>query len=298
MKKKLIFKGVGTALVTPFKNGKIDYASLEQIIDRQISVGINALIVGGTTGEASTLSDEERSKLYRFSKEATDGRIPLILGTGSNCTEKAIEYTKEAERLDADGALIVTPYYNKGTEEGLFKHYASIAQSCSIPIILYNVPGRTGVNISLNNLTRLAAYENIVAIKEASGSYDRLMRIAALNEELTLYSGNDSEAYITLALGGAGVISVVSNPFPRAMLEVTNSYLLGKIEKSYQWQKTILPFTDALFKETNPAPVKYAMALSGLCSGELRLPMAEVSDSTKALIEKEYYRIYELSKYL
>ena len=296
MRKKLIFKGVGTAVITPFLNGEIDFGALGRIIERQISAGINALIIGGTTGEASTLSDRERSRLYSYAKEVTEGKIPLILGTGSNSTAKAVEYTKEAKRLGADGALVVTPYYNKGTEEGIFKHYAKIAEEGDLPIILYNVPGRTGVNLSLNNLTRLAAYDNIVAIKEASGSYDRLIRIAGLSEELALYSGNDSEAYITLALGGAGVISVASNPLPRAMLKITNSFFSGELDKSYGFQKALLPFIEVLFKETNPAPVKYAMSLCGLCSGELRLPMAEISDATKAEVLREYGRATRLIK--
>lgn len=295
MKKKIIFRGVSTALITPFKRGKIDYESLGKIIDGQISAGINALTVGGTTGEASTLSDSERYELYRFAREKTLGKIPLILGTGSNDTKKAIQYTKLAEELSADGALIVTPYYNKGTEEGVFRHFAKIAEECSIRQILYNVPSRTGVNISIKNLTRLGTYENIVGIKEASGNLTRLQAISELEEVLPLYSGNDSEAYITMALGGAGVISVVSNLYPQGMLRITDSFLSTDFAGSLKAQRDILRLADALFLETNPAPIKYAMKLRGLCTEQLRLPLFPPSTDTKRAIRKVMEQIPDLT---
>ena len=284
MKKKIVFSGVSTALITPFKKGKIDYESLEKIIERQISSGINSLTVAGTTGEASTLSGKERIELYRFAREKTLGKVPLILGTGSNCTERAIHYTKIAEELGADAALIVTPYYNKGTEEGIFRHFAIVAEKCEIPQILYNVPSRTGVNISMKNLTRLAAYSNVVGIKEASGNLTRLTAISEMGEELPLYSGNDGEAYLTMALGGYGVISVVANILPDKMLRITNRYIRGDVSGSLKAQRDISKITEALFLETNPAPIKYAMKLCGLCSGELRLPLSPPSAATKRQI--------------
>jgi 4-hydroxy-tetrahydrodipicolinate synthase len=286
MKKKIIFKGTATALVTPFKDGEIDYESLGALIDFQISNGIDALVVGGTTGEAATLSDSERRALYSYAKKKADGRVPLILGTGTNDTKMVIEYTRFAKSLGCDGALVVTPYYNKGTEDGIYRHYVSIADSTDLPIILYNVPTRTGVNLGLNLLAKLSEHPNIVALKEASDSVDRLVSLSALTDSLTLYSGNDSQIYPTLALGGAGVISVLSNLFPKESGDITRLYFEEKYGESLDLQKKLLPIIKAMFIETNPAPIKYAMSRFGLCSPELRLPLYEPRDSTKSEIDR------------
>ena len=294
MKKKIIFSGAATALITPFSDGEIDYKSLGELIEYQIEGGIDALVIGGTTAEAATLSDEERYRLYTFAKGKIAGRTKLILGTGTNDTRVAIKHTKFAERLGCDGVLLVTPYYNKGTEEGIKKHYLSIAESTDLPIILYNVPSRTGVNLGFNLLDALSEHQNIVALKEASDSVDRLVRLATLSDKLTLYSGNDSQIYPTLSLGGKGVISVMSNLLPKATAKLCRYYFEGRTEESLNLQLSLLPFIRSLFMETNPSPIKYAMASRGFCSSEVRLPLAEPRESTKAEILKQLDFIKDL----
>ena len=219
MKKAEIFRGVGTALITPFLGGEIDYKTLEELIERQIKAGINALVIGGTTAEAATLSDEERYELFRRAKEIIGGRCKLILGTGTNDTRVAVRHTEFASRLGCDGVLVVTPYYNRGTADGVIKHYEAIANASEVPILLYNVPSRTGVNLSLDTLERLAENERIVGIKEASDSLDRLVGISRIGG-LALYSGNDSQIYPVLSLGGLGVISVLSNLYPEETIDI------------------------------------------------------------------------------
>ncbi len=286
MKKKIIFRGAATALITPFSDGKIDYSSFEKLINAQIEAKIPALVVGGTTGEAATLSDKERYELYLFAKKAIDGRARLILGTGTNDTRVAIKHTHFAEELGCDGALVVTPYYNKGTEEGLVRHYLAIASSTDLPIIVYNVPSRTGVNLSFSQLTRLSEKENIVAIKEASDSQDRLVDLSLLRGKLALYAGSDSAIYSCLALGGLGVISVISNFCPRMTQNICESYFSGNYERALEIQKSLLPFIKAVFAETNPAPIKYALSKIGFCENELRLPLASPSPFTEKLIDE------------
>ena len=286
MRKKIIFRGTGTALITPFRDGEIDFEVLGRLIDFGISAGVDALIVGGTTGEAATLSDCERLKLYSFAKAKIEGRVKLILGTGTNDTKKVIEHTKFAASLGCDGVLIVTPYYNKGTEEGIYKHYVSIAESTFLPIILYNVPSRTGVNLGLNLLSRLGEHENIVALKEASDSVDRLVALSELSDTLTLYAGNDSQIYPTLELGGLGVISVISNLLPKESADICRLYFEGRHAESLKQQQKLLPLIKAMFLETNPSPIKYAMSRLGLCTPELRLPLDEPRESTKNEIDR------------
>ena len=288
--KKQIFEGVGTALITPFSGGKIDYAALERLIDFQIDAGISALIIGGTTGEAATLSDSERYELYKFAKERVAGRCALMLGTGTNDTEVAIRHTKFAEELGCDGALLVTPYYNKGTERGVLCHYRKIAESTSLPLMLYNVPSRTGVNMSMHTLESLSEVENIVAIKEASDSADRLVEIGAMRDRLRLFAGNDSQLFTVLSLGGGGVVSVISNLAPQQMMEIYRRFAAGDIEGARELQSRLLPLMRAMFIETNPAPIKYAMTSLGLCGGELRLPLFEISSSNKRIIDIELHR--------
>lgn len=288
MDKKRIFRGTGCALITPFKKGEIDYDALGRLIDRQIEAKVDALIIGGTTGEAATLSNKERYELFSFAKERISGRTKLIFGTGTNDTRVALKHTKFAEELGCDGVLLVTPYYNKGTEDGIEKHYLNIAESVDLPIIVYNVPSRTGVNLGINLLNRLANHENIVAIKEASDSTDRLVTLAAFSDKLALYAGNDSQIYPTLALGGAGVISVVANILPKATKALCDGYFEGKHTHALRIQLELLPFIKTLFLETNPSPIKYAMEKVGLCTREVRLPLSEPRESTKKEIDKAF----------
>lgn len=282
--KKVIFRGCATALITPFSGGAVDFSALGRLIDWQIDEGIDALVIGGTTGEAATLSDVERYKIFEFSRERVAGRVPLIYGTGTNDTRVAVEHTKEAERIGCDGALVVTPYYNKGTEEGIYQHYMTIAEATDLPIILYNVPSRTGVNLGLPILKRLSECERILGIKEATDSVDRLAALAVLKDELPLYAGNDSGALPALALGGVGVISVVSNIYPGEMTELCKRAFLGDIDRAREIQLKLLPLINSLFLETNPAPLKYAMSLFSLAKDEVRLPLSEVRESTKKAI--------------
>ena len=294
MKKKLVFKGAATALVTPFIDGEIDYKSLSGLIEMQIAGGIDALVIGGTTAEAATLSDDERYRLFSYARERVDGRTRLIFGTGTNDTRVALRHTKYAEKIGCDGVLLVTPYYNKGTESGIEKHYLSIAESVDLPTILYNVPSRTGVNLGINLLSRLGEHPNIVGIKEASDSVDRLMALSQLSESLYLYSGNDSQIYPTLAIGGMGVISVMSNIIPVATVKICRDYFDGAFKSALDLQLKLLPFIRTLFLETNPAPIKYAMSERGLCLSEMRLPLSKPRESTREEIIKRLGEIADL----
>lgn len=286
MTKKRIFRGVATALITPFKNGKIDYSSLEKIIEMQVKAGIDALVVGGTTGEVATLDDCERRELYSFAKCSIGGRAKLIFGTGTNDTKKALEHTALACEVGCDGILVVTPYYNKGTSTGLLKHYQQLADKSTVPLIVYNVPSRTGVNLGLPLLRELSEHPNIVGIKEASDSASRLCELSALSDKLALYSGNDNLTYTTLALGGDGVISVLSNAYPDKMLDICKLYFANKRDESRTAQNKLLKIIDAMFIETNPAPVKYLMSKMGLCENELRLPLARVELESERVIDE------------
>ena len=285
MTKTEIFTGVATAMVTPFKNGKIDYASLELLIERQIKAGISTLVIGGTTAEAATLSDKERYELFVESKKMISGRAKIIYGTGTNDTRVAINHTRYADKIGCDGALVVTPYYNKGTSEGIARHYESIANSCDCPIILYNVPSRTGVSLSIDTLERLSEHKTIVGLKEAGDSTDRLVAIAGI-KNLALYSGNDSQRYTVLSLGGLGVISVVSNLFPEETIEICKYFFSNNLKNSLKIQNELLPVINALFLETNPAPIKYALSEAGLCLPDMRLPMWLPTKQTRDKIDK------------
>ena len=287
MKKKVIFKGCATALVTPFSDGEIDYEALGRLIEFQILSGIPALVIGGTTGEAATLSDGERYRLFRYAKEKINGRAKLIFGTGTNDTKKAIKHTELAERIGCDGALVVTPYYNKGTKDGITEHYKEIAKCTDLPIILYNVPSRTGVDLSLSQLEILAKCDNVVAIKEASDSLDKLVAISSFGEDLALYAGCDSHIHSVLSLGGLGVVSVVSNAYPKLIKNLTESFFKGETELSLEIQKKLSGFISAAFCETNPAPIKYALSEMGFCKNELRLPLLRVRKESEALIKAE-----------
>ena len=282
--KEKVFCGIGTALITPFKSGKIDYESFFKLIEMQLEAGTDALIIGGTTGEAATLTDRERYELYRAARVATEGKTKLILGTGTNDTRVAVKHTKMAEKIGCDGALVVTPYYNRGTREGVYLHYRTIAEATDLPIILYNVPSRTGVGLELETVERLAEMKTIVGIKEAQDSTERLVALSGIGG-LALYAGNDGATYTTLTLGGAGVISVLSNLYPKQMREIYQKYLEKDYTGAHLAQTKLLPIINALFLETNPAPIKYAMARAGLCTGEMRLPMWFVSEGTRRRID-------------
>ena len=277
--KKTVFTGAATAIITPFKDNKIDYDSFGKLIDWQINEGIDAIVVCGTTGEASTLTDQEHKDAIKFAVEKVSGRVPVIAGTGSNDTAYAIEMTEYACSVGADAILLVTPYYNKATQKGLIKSFTAVADASTKPIILYNVPSRTGCNILPATAAKLAEHENIVAIKEASGNISQIAELAALTRgKLDIYSGNDDQIVPILSLGGKGVISVLSNPMPRATSKLCHEFFDGNIEKSLQMQLDLLPFVNALFCEVNPIPVKAAMANMGFCENSLRMPLTPMEE--------------------
>ena len=287
--KKTIFEGAATALITPFDaNGKIDYKKFAELVEFQISEGINALVVCGTTGEASTLTDDEHKDAIEFVVKQTNGRVPVIAGTGSNDTDYAIWLTKHACEVGADAVLIVTPYYNKATQKGLIKMYTAIADASTKPVIVYNVPSRTGVNIEPATYVALAEHPNIVAIKEANGNISKIAEtIALVGDKLDIYSGNDDQIVPILALGGKGVISVLSNPMPKATVEICDRFFKGDIKGSCELQLKLLPLINALFSEVNPIPAKCAMAHMGYTENVLRSPLYPMEEEhEKVLIEK------------
>ena len=288
-----IFTGAGVALVTPFKeDGAIDFAKLNELIDFQIENGTDAIIICGTTGESATMTHEEHLDTIRACVEHVNKRVPVVAGTGSNCTETAIYLSKEAEKIGADALLVVTPYYNKATQKGLKEHFTMVAESVSLPIILYNVPSRTGCNIQPETAVELAkTVPNIVGIKEASGNISQVVKLASLAQGcIDIYSGNDDQVIPLLSLGGKGVISVLSNVAPRQTHDMVMEYLEGDREKGVKIQLELLELCNALFCEVNPIPVKKAVELMGLCGGTLRRPMTEIEPQNaerlkKALIE-------------
>lgn len=293
-----IFKGAGVAIVTPFTaDDEVNYEELGRMIDFQIENGTDAIIICGTTGESSTLSHEEHDKCIRFAVEHTAGRVPVVAGTGSNSTAEAIRLSTHAEQSGADALLLVTPYYNKATQAGLIEHYTKIAQSVSIPIILYNVPSRTGVNILPETAVALAKnVKNIVAIKEASGNIAQIARLAALADGcIDIYSGNDNEIVPIMSLGGIGVISVLSNIAPKLTHDIAQNYLDGNVEESRRLQLESVSLIDALFCEVNPIPVKAAMNLMGWQAGGLRLPLSDISEANKERLKKELQKAGLLS---
>ncbi len=290
--KKSVFSGAATALVTPFYGGKIDFEALGNIIEYQITNGIDALVVSGTTGEATTLTEDEFKSLAKFSKEKIAGRLPLILGSGSNDTAKAQRLTKIATDMGADACLVVTPYYNKATQKGLIESYKVIAESTHLPIILYNVPTRTSVNITLQSYKELSKIENVVAVKEANPDIVSCAElIFECGESLDVYTGNDDEIFPCLALGGKGTISVASNIIPREIHDICKKYFEGNTDEARSIFKKYLPLMRAMFSEVNPIPVKTALAAKGLCHEEFRLPLCSISDENR---EKLYKLMNEL----
>lgn len=284
-----IFKGAGVAIVTPFhEDGSIHYEKFAQLVEEQIAGGTDAIIVCGTTGESSTLTHEEHLDLIRFCVETVKGRIPVVAGTGSNCTETAIYLSQEAEKYGADALLLVTPYYNKATQNGLFAHYKKVADSVKLPIILYNVPSRTGCNIMPQTAVRLCTeVENIVGIKEASGNISQVAKLQSLADgKVDVYSGNDDQIVPILSLGGKGVISVLSNVAPRQTHDICQKFFDGDVEGSMREQLRAIDLCDALFCEVNPIPVKAALNLMGKEVGPARMPLSEMEPQNVERLKK------------
>ena len=289
-----LFKGCATALITPFKDGKIDYVSMGKIIENQIKEGVDALVVCGTTGEASTLSDKEKFQLVKFTVDLVRNRIPVIAGAGSNDTKHAINLSKEMETTGASGLLIVTPYYNKCSEKGLITHYEKIADNVSIPIIMYSVKSRTGVNISPSAVNVLSKHPMINGIKEASGDISQICEMAScISDGFNIYSGNDDMAIPIMALGGLGCISTVSNIIPKRYSDMLHAWLKGDIEEAAAEQIRLKPLIDAIFAEINPIPLKAALNIMGMCELEYRLPLCPPTNKTRYLLYDQM-RSYDL----
>lgn len=284
-----VFTGAGVAIVTPFKeNREVDYEKFAQLIEEQIAGGTDAIIVCGTTGESSTLTHEEHLDVIKYCVETVKGRIPVVAGTGSNCTETAVYLSTEAEKYGVDGLLLVSPYYNKATQNGLYKHYKTIADSVKVPCILYNVPSRTGCNIAPETIVRLCTdVENIVGVKEASGNISQIVKLMSMADgKVDLYSGNDDQIVPLLALGAKGVISVLSNVAPKQAHDICAKYFAGDVEGSCAEQLRAIPLCNALFCEVNPIPVKKALNLMGKEVGSLRPPLTDMEEENAAKLEK------------
>ena len=282
-----IFKGCGTAIVTPFTENGVNFEEFGRLIENQILNGVDAIIVCGTTGESSTMTETEKKETIKYAIKKINKRTKVIIGTGSNNTKTAVEMSIFAEKMGADAVLVVTPYYNKTTQKGLIAHYTEIAKSITIPIIMYSVPSRTGVNILPETCKELSKIQNIVAIKEASGNISQVAKIANLcGDNLDIYSGNDDQIIPILSLGGKGVISVLSNIMPKYTHEMTQKYFDGKQEEATKMQLNVIDLIDELFREVNPIPVKYALNLMGYNFGKPRLPLIELSDENKEKLKK------------
>ena len=285
--KKILFKGCGTAIATPFNEEGVNLKEFARLVEDQITNGVDAIIVCGTTGESSTMTTEEKLQTIECAVKTANGRVPIIAGTGSNNTRGVIELSQKVEKLGVDGLLIVTPYYNKTTQQGLVSHYTAIAKSTNLPIILYNVPSRTGLNILPETALELSKIENIVAIKEASGDLSQIAKTANLcRDNLQIYSGNDDQILPILSLGGIGVISVLSNVRPKYTHDICQNYFDGNVEKATKMQLDAIPLISALFSEVNPIPVKEALNICGYNFGEPRLPLIPMSSSKKEVLKK------------
>lgn len=290
--KSTIFTGAATAIITPLKNGAVDYEKFGEFIEFQISNSIDGLVICGTTGEASTLTDDEHKECIRYAVEKTAGRVPVIAGTGSNDTDYAIALSKYACEVGVDALLLVTPYYNKATPKGLIKSFLAVADVTDKPVILYNVPSRTGVNITLPVYRELAKHERIVAAKEASGDITAIAHLAAeLGDSLDIYSGNDDQIVPILSLGGKGVISVLSNVVPKETHDMCSLWFDGKVKESAALQLKLLDLVKALFIEVNPIPVKAACSMMGFCDPEIRLPLCEMEDANYAILQAEMKKL-------
>ena len=285
-----IFKGAGVAIVTPMhEDGKVNYEKLEELLEYQIANSTDAIIICGTTGESSTLTHGEHLQTIKFAIDKVAGRVPVIAGTGSNCTETAIMMSQEAASYGADALLIVTPYYNKATQKGMIAHFTQVADAAKIPVVLYNIPGRTGCKMEAETVAYLVNHvDNIVAIKEASGDFSNIVKMMDLTDgKLDLYSGNDDQIVPLMSLGGKGVISVLSNVAPQAAHDICQLYLDGKVKESLELQLKALPLIHALFSEVNPIPVKKAVELMGLCGGTVRAPLTELEPEHTEILKRE-----------
>ena len=290
--KKTIFKGMASAVVTPMNENGVDYEAFGRFIDFQIENGINALVVVGTTGENATLEPWEQKEVIRFAVEHTAGRVPVIAGTGTNNTEHVLANTKAACEVGADAILVVTPYYNKATQNGLIKHFTTVADASTVPVILYNVPGRTGCNLQPKTVAKLAEHPNIVAIKEAAGNMAQMVELAALcGDKLDIYSGEDALAVPFISMGAAGTISVLSNVAPKLSVEMTDKALAGDFAGAAALQCKLLPLINALFSEVNPIPVKAAVSKMGFCEDYLRLPLTPMEDHTREVLYAEMRKL-------
>lgn len=284
-----IFEGAGVALVTPFKaNGDVNYDKLEEILEEQIAGGTDAIVICGTTGEASTMSPEEHLSVIKYGCEVVKGRIPVVAGTGSNCTREAVYMSQKAEEVGADGVLLVTPYYNKATQNGLIAHFTSIAESIKIPALLYHIPGRTGVTMKPETIVSLCKnVPNIVGVKEASGNFSSIATMMNMADGcIDVYSGNDDQIVPLLSMGGKGVISVLSNVAPKQTHDICQKFFDGDVKGSLQMQLDAIPLVSALFSEVNPIPVKAAMNMMGKEVGPLRLPLTEMEDAHKEVLKQ------------
>ena len=279
-----VFTGSGTALVTPFKNGAVDFDAIERLLERQLSCGTDAIVCCATTGESPTLTESERSEVISFLRKRIGPSVPLIASSGGNNTAHVIETSKMAESLGADALLVVTPYYNKTTQDGLVAHYHAVADAVSIPIIAYNVPGRTGLNIQPKTMARMCEHPNIAGVKEASGNIEQIVCLAALCPECEIYSGNDDQILPILSVGGRGVISTISNVAPREVHDLCASWFAGDTERAKALQLSLIPLWKAAFCEVNPIPVKAMLGMMGLCEPDVRLPLVPPSESSAALI--------------
>ena len=284
-----IFEGAGVALITPFKeNGEVNYEKLEEILEEQIAGGTDSIVICGTTGEASTMTHEEHLDVIRYTCKVVNKRIPVVAGTGSNCTETAVYLSVEAEKAGADGLLVVSPYYNKATQKGLIAHFTAVADAVKIPMILYNIPGRTGVTIQPETIVTLCKnVDNIVGVKEASGNFSAIATLMSMADgAVDVYSGNDDQIVPLLSLGGKGVISVLSNIAPRQTHEICETYFNGDVKKSAKLQLDAIPLITALFCEVNPIPVKASMNLMGKEVGPLRMPLTEMEPQNQERLAK------------
>ena len=291
MNRETIFRGVATALITPLTQEGVDYESFAALIDWQIAEGVDALVIAGTTGEGSTLSDEEHRQVVSFAVEKVGGRVPVIAGTGSNDTDYAVDLTRYCCEAGADAMLVVTPYYNKATQNGLIRMYETIAAASDKPLILYNVPSRTGVNIEPQTYVALADHPRISGIKEANGNISKIVETFALvGDKLDIYSGNDDQIVPILSMGGSGVISVLSNVMPRATREICTNFWNGDIKGSAALQGRLMPMIQSLFSEVNPIPVKAAMAEMGYCENYLRLPLTPMEEGHRMVLLEQMRR--------
>lgn len=283
-----LFKGSGVAIVTPFNDKGVDFKKLEELLEWHVESGTDAIIICGTTGEASTMTEQEKKDAIKLTVDVVKKRIPVIAGTGNNCTQSSIDMSKWAESVGVDGLLVITPYYNKTTQRGLIEHFKAVASEVKTPIVVYNVPGRTGMNVQPKTLKELCEIENIVAIKEASGDISQIAQMKALcRDKIDIYSGNDDQVIPILSVGGIGVISVLANIIPKDMHNMCKLFLEGKTEEALKIQLDSFALTKAMFIETNPIPIKTAMNVMGMGAGKLRLPLCDMSQGNLEILKKE-----------